>query len=487
MSERLPLEKRKKTGDQKVDGLMPQLFNNWKKLLFVNCIEQSPGIKYKLKKTEIKKSGKIPIIDQGESFISGYTDNEAYIYNCTLPIIIFGDHTRHIKYLDFKFAVGADGTKIIKPKQFYDIRFFYYYLKTLNWQHCAYGRHFKYLKQLEVPLPPLNEQKRIVAKLDKIIPRIDAVKERLEKIPLIIKRFRQSVLTAAVTGKLTEKWREENSDVERVEQKNSHCEFDIPNNWNVVHIESLMKSLKTDLRTGPFGTSLKKSEHKTEGVPVWGIESIGKNGQFINFNKIFVTVEKAKELNSFSVNGGDIIISRSGTVGELCILPGEIQYGLISTNLLKISLNQKVIMSKYFCFLFKGSAEILNKMRELCSGSTRLFLTQRILKNLEYPLPPLEEQKEIVRQVDKLFTIADKLESHYKNAKAKVEKLSQSVLAKAFRGELVIPESELAEKEGRDFESAEKLLERIIQEKEKLEAGIKKLKKKKTSGKKKKE
>ncbi len=324
-------------------------------------------------------------------------------------------------------------------------------------------------KELDIPLPPLNEQKRITAKLDHIIPKVDGVKERLDRIPRIIKRFRQSVLTAAVTGKLTEKWREENPDVESAEVESSPNEFAIPYNWKFVKIISLIKSLKTDLRTGPFGTSLKKSEHKSEGVPVWGIESISENGEFTHYNKIFVDSDKAKELKSFSVNGGDIIISRSGTVGELCILPDDIPFGLISTNLLKISLEQKTILPKYFCFLFKGSGEILNKMRELCSGSTRLFLTQRILKNLDYPLPPLEEQKEIVRQADKLFTFADKLELHYKKAKEKIDKLPQSVLAKAFRGELVPQDSK--------DEPAEKLLERIKEEKERLEAGMKAKKK----------
>ncbi len=316
-----------------------------------------------------------------------------------------------------------------------------------------------------ITLPPLNEQKRIVAKLDKIIPRIDAVKERLDKIPTIIKRFRQSVLTAAVTGKLTEKWREEHPNVE-----NSQNEFYTPHNWKIVKINNLVKSLKTDLRTGPFGTALKKSEHKIEGIPVWGIESIGKNGEFTHKNKIFVDDDKAKVLKSFSATGGDIIISRSGTVGELCILPDDIPFGLISTNLLKISLNRKTIVPKFFCFLLKGSVEILNKMSELCSGSTRLFLTQRILKSLNYLLPPLEEQKEIVRQVDKLFVMANKLEEHYQNAKEKIDKLSQSVLAKAFRGELVPQDP--------NDEPAEKLLERIMEEKAKMEVELKKSKQK---------
>ena len=106
-------------------------------------------------------------------------------------------------------------------------------------------------------------------------------------------------------------------------------------------------------------------------------------------------------------------------------------------------------------------------------GVNQSNINAQKLGNFEIPLPPLEEQEEIVRQVDKLFALADKLESHYQKAKARVDKLSQSVLAKAFRGELVITEAELAEKEGRDFENAEKLLERILQEKAKL-AGSKK-------------
>ena len=335
-----------------------------------------------------------------------------------------------------------------------------------NFQGSAQGGiNRQFASRTLIPMPPLNEQKRIVAKLDAIMPRIDSVKERLEKIPAILKRFRQSVLTAAVTGELTEKWREEHPEVEAIFPELSNETSYLPENWCVVPFERLVKSIRTDLRTGPFGTTLKKEEHQKCGVPVWGIESIGRSGEFTGINKIYVSIEKAKELKSFQVNGGDIIISRSGTVGELCILPENIEYGLLSTNLLKISLNRSVIDSRVFCFLFKGSSIVLDRIRELCSGSTRLFLTQAILKSITYPLPPLDEQKEIVRQVDKLFALADKVEEHYQKARARVDALAQSVLAKAFRGELV-PQNP-------DDEPAEKLLQRIQEEKTKLEAELK--------------
>lgn len=279
---------------------------------------------------------------------------------------------------------------------------------------------FKEYETIKIPLPPPPEQHRIVAKLDMLFNQLETIKTSMANIPLLLKDFRKQVLTQAVTGKLTEEWRKG----EKLGE------------WKNVSIENLINSLKTDIRTGPFGSALKKEEHKSEGIPVWGIESIGLNGKFTGSNKIYVTKEKAFDLKSFEVKGGNIIISRSGTVGELCILPHDIEYGLISTNLMKIILNNNVINSKYFCWLFKGSPVVIEKLNDLCKGSTRLFLTQTILKNLVFPLPPLEEQQEIVSRVESLFAKADTIEQQYKSLKAKIDTLPQAILHKAFKGEL---------------------------------------------------
>ena len=276
----------------------------------------------------------------------------------------------------------------------------------------------EHLEGIDFPLPPLQEQQRIVAKLDTLFGHLDALKTRLDRIPQLMKDFRQKVLTQAVTGKLTD-------------------DYNNFENWDFVSIDKLVGSIRTDIRTGPFGSSLNKAEHQLDGIPVWGIESISKKGEFTGHNKIFITKAKSRELKSFEVLGGDIIISRSGTVGELCLLPNDISFGIISTNLMKISLNKKVINPTFFCYQFKGSQELLDKLQELCSGSTRLFLTQSILKKLLFVLPHLEEQQEIVRRVESLFVKADQIEASYQKLKAKIEALPQALLAKAFRGELV--------------------------------------------------
>ncbi|MGK9127165.1 restriction endonuclease subunit S [Olivibacter sp. SA151] len=270
-------------------------------------------------------------------------------------------------------------------------------------------------------LPPLPEQERIVAKLDKLFAQHEKIKQALDRIQQLLKAFRQQVLTQAVTGKLTEQWRE-GKNIEK---------------WKILTIYELVNDFRKDVRTGPFGSALKKTDHKLAGLPVWGIESIGSDGKFTGKNKIFISEEKAIDLSSFKVNGGDIIISRSGTVGELCILPKQCDNGFISTNLLKISLDKQVINSRFFCWMFKADPDIMEDLKEQCKGSTRLFLTQTILKNLLYKTPPLQEQQEIVRRVESLFTKTDVIEARYHELKRKVDKLPQAILNKALKGELV--------------------------------------------------
>jgi type I restriction enzyme, S subunit len=203
----------------------------------------------------------------------------------------------------------------------------------------------------------------------------------------------------------------------------------LPNGWIWGKIDRIVSSLRNDIRTGPFGSSLHKADHKTQGIPVWGIESINKDGSFNGRNKIFVDSEKANELSSFSVKGGDIIISRSGTVGELCQLPTGTPYGLLSTNLMKISLNKQIMLPDYFCLLFKGAQSISVQLTELCVGSTRLFLTQSILTKLFFPIPPLAEQHRIISEVNYFMALCDRLEESIKAAKGKQTDLLNALMS----------------------------------------------------------
>ena len=119
--------------------------------------------KHKIKKSEYLPDGTIPVIDQGQEFIAGYINEAARTYDGQLPVIVFGDHTCTLKYVDFPFAVGADGTQLIHPTKDFDIRYFYYALRNLPLEHFGYQRHFKYLKTSKVFCPPMLVQRKIAA------------------------------------------------------------------------------------------------------------------------------------------------------------------------------------------------------------------------------------------------------------------------------------------------------------------------------------
>lgn len=121
----------------------------------------------KLKASGYASAGKFPVIDQGKAAIAGYSDDASLLARVELPVVIFGDHTRAVKYVDHPFVMGADGTKVLRPRASEDPRYLYHYLRSINLQNAGYSRHFKFLKELSVPLPPLEEQRRIAAILDK--------------------------------------------------------------------------------------------------------------------------------------------------------------------------------------------------------------------------------------------------------------------------------------------------------------------------------
>ncbi len=131
-------------------------------------LEKNGIIPAKIKRDDYRQSGKYPVVDQGENLIAGYIDDEQKLYRGNLPVIIFGDHTRIVKYIDFPFAFGADGIKILKPQEILLPKFFYYTLILNPVENQGYKRHFSLLTRIKLQIPPLTIQKQIVERLDKM-------------------------------------------------------------------------------------------------------------------------------------------------------------------------------------------------------------------------------------------------------------------------------------------------------------------------------
>lgn len=301
------------------------------------------------------------------------------------------------------------------PRDMLHPKYLYYFCIMFNFKELDKSTTIPSLAKrdllnIKMPVPPLPEQERIVARIEELFSELDKAVETLRTTKQQLAVYRQTVLKGA---------------------------FDVAmqDNPPMMPIEKLLSSERKGMSTGPFGTMIKKHEHQTTGIPMLGIENIG-DGKFVDGNKIFVKPEKAKELKAFTLLEGDIIISRSGTVGELCAVPKRMEGALLSTNLMRVSLNNDIILSDYFIYLFQSKGIVLDQVRELCKGTTRTFLNQTILKQIRFPVPDISKQKTIVEIIESCMSVCDSIEKTVDIALQQADALRQSILKEAFEGRL---------------------------------------------------
>lgn len=316
-----------------------------------------------------------------------------------------------------------------------------------NFQGSAQGGiNLSFASNTTIPLAPLNEQRRIVEKLEKLLQKVDVCKERLDKIPAILKRFRQSVLAAACSGRLTTDWRKKNPDIEpaiellkkiQTERTNTRGMPDfvdfpqIPSSWEYVTIGRITNSIK-------YGTSVKCNYEKI-GVPVLRIPNIS-NG-VVDIADLKYADLPASEYNQLKLLEGDILMIRSNgsvsLVGKSAIIRNNESAFAYAGYLIRLRFDNRYINPYYVNFVL--STSYTRDQIEIPARSTSGVhnINSEEIKRLLISLPPLPEQQEIVRQVGALFKKAEEVEARYKKAKDFVDRLTQSILAKAFRGELV--------------------------------------------------
>jgi type I restriction enzyme S subunit len=285
----------------------------------------------------------------------------------------------------------------------------------------------------EVWLPPLNEQIRIADKLDSVLAKVDEAQARLEKIPTLLKRFRQSVLAAATSGELTREWRENNAE-----------EF----SWSVLSLGDI-----AEVFTGV--TPLKKeTSYYEDGTIPWLTSSVtGK--PLVTKAENFVTEKAVKECRLKLFSPGTLLIAMygegktRGQVTEIAIA------ATINQACAAVVVNQEIVERKYIKLSIENNYE---KTRMMAEGGNQPNLNLSKVRSISISLPNKSEQNEIVRRVESLFALADAVEKQYLAAKQRLDRLTQSLLAKAFRGELVPQDP--------NDESAAELLKRIQAERQ---------------------
>ena len=173
----------------------------WKILPFMHCLKKvETKKKTSIPKMDYRESGEFPIIDQGASFIAGWTDLTDSVIADNLPVVIFGDHTRIFKYVDFPFALGADGTQLLYPNDhILNPRFFYYSLLNLKIPNKGYSRHYRYLREFSVACPTLFTQVQIANFLDRKTEQIDELIRIKERRIELLQEQRTALINQAVT------------------------------------------------------------------------------------------------------------------------------------------------------------------------------------------------------------------------------------------------------------------------------------------------
>ena len=368
------------------------------------------------------------------------------------------------------------------------------------------------LLETPIPLPPLAEQKRIVAAIERLFEQLRGVRARLGRVPAILKRFRQSVLAAACSGRLTEDWREEEDRADDAdglaEQALSHrreywekaqveklrargkspangkwksrdegaepweTEYlqERPHGWGWLSLRLLGQNPLSPVQTGPFGAQLHNDEFTESGTPVIAVGNLTGMG-FTTEGLYFITEEKAAQLSRYDIQAGDVLFARSGaTLGKVCVAPSFVKDWRMTGHILRVRLNPQFILPELAVYALHGDPVVQDQVHRSIRGITRPGFNTALLESIRLPVAPVSEQHEIVRRVEALFRLADEIEERVAQAAARAEKLQQAILAKAFRGELVPTEAHLARQEGRPYEPASELLERIKAERERQES-----------------
>lgn len=338
--------------------------------------------------------------------------------------------------------------------------YLYYYLKRIRdlAESLGTGTTFKELsgsacKKLPFVLAPLVEQQEIVRQLDVMLAQVEQIKARLDAIPAILKKFRQSVLVDAVSGRLTE-----------------DTNF---SKWIKSTIGTEFKCIDGDRgKNYP-----KKEDYQTEGYCLFlSTKNVRKFG-FLFDEKVFISEQKHQQLRNGTLQRNDLIITTRGTLGHVASYDKNVPFDVVRINSGMLILRKiKQNLLNEFMMLLLASPNFQRIIEEQRTGSAQPQLPAKILKEFEIELPSLDEQKIIVQKVESYFKLIEKTEKTVQSAQKRVNLLTQSILAKAFSGELTAEWREQHQELITGVNSAESLLAKIQAERE-VSKPVKKVKK----------
>jgi type I restriction enzyme S subunit len=445
----------------------------------------------KILQKEYATDGRYVVVDQGQEHIGGYTDDAEKLLDCHLPVIIFGDHTKVIKYINQPFAAGADGIKVLQPLEFIETRFLEYSLRHVSESmvNKGYARHYQHLAKSVLLLPPLPEQKRIVAKIEELLSELDKGIESFKTAREQLKVYRQALLKHAFEGKLTAAWREANKgfDVVGAKQVSSASPaFDLCSKQDQSQNQKTKQKSKSGEADEALASPLQNHNQSKRRKPLppltvdelaelpklpdgWGwvkLKSISdvtggltKNQKrnslpnklpFLRVANVYFNKLELDEMHEIGLNDSEIervllhkgdllIVEGNGSVdqiGRVAIWNGIIPNCVHQNHLIKARPTSYVNTKFLLYFLM---SELGRKFIVQVASSTSGLHTLSISKveGLFIPLCHIEEQNQVLIELDGKLSALDNLDQTITTALQQSEALRQSILKKAFSGQLV--------------------------------------------------
>ncbi len=377
----------------------------WEVIEFKKCVNKGRIKVGKVKQQEYKTYGKYPIIDQGQNLIAGYWDDEKDVYQGKLPVIIFGDHTRIIKYVNFPFVAGADGAKVLSPNTLVVFpKFFYYTLLNLKIPSRGYNRHYSLLSESKIPLPPLPDQRKIAA----ILSAVQEAKEKTEAVISAAKSLKKSMMSYLFTyGPVPL------SDAENIPQKETEI-GPLPEEWEVVNFSEIGKF--------QYGYTESGSTIKI-GPKFLRITDIDLTSGNINWPSVPYCKISDVDYPKYELYDGDVLVARIGaTTGKTCIIKNPPK-SVFASYLIRF-IHDKEKVDPFFVYYFTNSKKYWAQVNASKEGKLKKGVSSSQLKIFRAPLPPLPTQQKIASM---LSAIDEKIEAE-ENKKKALEDLFNTLL-----------------------------------------------------------
>ena len=365
---------------------------------------------------------------------------------------------------------GSTEFHVLRPHEGVDSRYVYHFVSSQAFRREA-AHHMtgavgqkrvptSFLEAASIPVPPFDQQQRVVAEIEKQFSRLDEAVANLKHVKANLKRYKASVLKAAVEGKLTEDWRKQHPDgepasklldrilAERKEKWNGKGKYKepaksdtnnrwpLPTGWDWASPDQLVQGDTNAICAGPFGIIFKAKALRPVGVPIIFLRHVAP-GRYLRHKPGFMDEEKWKELfEPYSVFGGELLVTKLGEPPGVCaIYPEGIGPAMVTPDVIKMSVNSTAILPKLMMHYL--NSEIARRFATGAAfGTTRLRVTLPIFREMPVPLPPLAEQEQIVDEIERRLSVIEELEATVEANLTRADRLRQSILSQAFSGRL---------------------------------------------------